>query len=266
MNSQKNNQPLVSIIMNCYNGEDFLHQSIESVLSQTYKNWELIFWDNRSNDKSAEIFKSYDDERLKYYCAPEHTLLSQARNEAIKNPNIISDVSRKFGSQCMVLSIQAKWQGDHWEAYYDNGREHSYLDVIEWAKRGEELGAGEILLTSVDQEGTGKGADIELIRQVKNNINIPLVVHGGIGSSDQAIGAIVENKKISGIAISSMLHYQYLTKNRKIDGFEEEGNIEFLKNRNSFKMFGNENLIGIKKRIADYNIPLRVINYGSSHY
>ena len=74
MSNQFNNQPLVSIIMNCYNGETYLIQSIESVLSQTYKNWELIFWDNRSNDKSAEIFKSYKDSRFKYFYAPEHTL------------------------------------------------------------------------------------------------------------------------------------------------------------------------------------------------
>ena len=84
MNNQKNNQPLVSIIMNCYNGESFLHESIKSVLSQTYENWELIFWDNRSNDKSAEIFKSYNDKRFKYYYTSKHTLLSEARNEAIK--------------------------------------------------------------------------------------------------------------------------------------------------------------------------------------
>ena len=69
MYNQKNNQPLVSIIMNCYNGENFLHESIKSVLSQTYENWELIFWDNRSNDKSAEIFKNYNDKRFKYYYA-----------------------------------------------------------------------------------------------------------------------------------------------------------------------------------------------------
>ena len=84
MSSQFNNQPLVSIIMNCYNGEAYLYESIKSVLSQTYANWELIFWDNRSNDKSAEIFKSYNDKRFKYYYAPQHTLLYEARNEAIK--------------------------------------------------------------------------------------------------------------------------------------------------------------------------------------
>ena len=84
MNKQFSNQPLVSIIMNCYNGEDYLCESIESVLSQTYKKWELIFWDNKSEDKSAEIFKSYRDKRFKYYYAPQHTLLYEARNQAIE--------------------------------------------------------------------------------------------------------------------------------------------------------------------------------------
>jgi glycosyltransferase involved in cell wall biosynthesis len=84
MEKNFNNQPLVSIVMNCYNGENYLHKSIQSVLAQTYKKWELIFWDNRSSDKSAEIFKSYKDSRFKYFYAPKHTLLYEARNEAIK--------------------------------------------------------------------------------------------------------------------------------------------------------------------------------------
>ena len=84
MDRQSSYQPVVSIIMNCYNGETYLREGIESVLSQTYENWELIFWDNRSVDKSAKIFKSYDDKRFRYYYAPQHTLLYEARNEAIK--------------------------------------------------------------------------------------------------------------------------------------------------------------------------------------
>ena len=106
MNNQKNNQPLVSIIMNCYNGENFLHESIKSVLSQTYENWELIFWDNKSNDKSAEIFKSYDDKRFKYYYALEHKLLSEARNEAIK---------RSSGEFIAFLDVDDFWQKDKLE-------------------------------------------------------------------------------------------------------------------------------------------------------
>ena len=81
---QSENQPLVSIIMNCYNGEAYLHESIKSVLSQTYQNWELIFWDNKSKDNSAQIFKSYKDKRFKYFYADEHTTLYKARNLAIE--------------------------------------------------------------------------------------------------------------------------------------------------------------------------------------
>ena len=84
MNNNFNKQPLVSIIMNCFNGEIYLKESIESILSQTYKNWELIFWDNKSQDKSAEIFKIYKDKRFKYFYTDEHTTLYKARNLAIE--------------------------------------------------------------------------------------------------------------------------------------------------------------------------------------
>ena len=75
--------PLVSIIMNCYNGEKYLEEAIDSVLAQSYSNWELVFWDNQSSDESAEIFKKYNDSRLKYFFADAHTLLGEARNKAV---------------------------------------------------------------------------------------------------------------------------------------------------------------------------------------
>jgi len=84
MNNLNNKNSLVSIIMNCYNGEKYLHESINSALSQTYNNWELIFWDNQSKDKSAEIFKSFNDKRFKYFLAKEYTSLYMARNLAIE--------------------------------------------------------------------------------------------------------------------------------------------------------------------------------------
>tara|TARA_B100000959_G_scaffold278160_1_gene336040 strand:- start:857 stop:1672 length:816 start_codon:yes stop_codon:yes gene_type:complete len=84
MSTQHYNQPLVSIIMNCFNGERYLMDSIDSVISQTYKNWEIIFWDNQSQDKSAEIFRSFHDKRFKYFLGKEHTSLYTARNLAIK--------------------------------------------------------------------------------------------------------------------------------------------------------------------------------------
>ena len=81
---KKRNESLVSIIMNCYNGEKYLREALESVLAQTYQNWELIFWDNQSTDDSADIFKSYPDDKLKYFYAPKYTLLYEARNSAIE--------------------------------------------------------------------------------------------------------------------------------------------------------------------------------------
>ena len=81
---EKKYQPLVSVIINCYNGQSFLQECLESVKFQTYKNWEIIFWDNQSNDKSSDIFKNYNDERFKYFYASHHTSLYEARNLAIK--------------------------------------------------------------------------------------------------------------------------------------------------------------------------------------
>ncbi len=81
---ESNNKPFISVIMNCYNGEKYLSESVESVLAQTYQNWELIFWDNKSKDKSAAIFNSYKDKRLKYFCSNEHTSLYKGRNLAIE--------------------------------------------------------------------------------------------------------------------------------------------------------------------------------------
>ena len=129
---------------------------------------------------------------------------------AIKNPDIIREVSQKFGSQCMVLSIQAKRHINYWEAYYDNGREHSHLDVIEWAKRGEELGAGEIMLTSVDKEGTTKGFDVELVKEVTDVVSIPVIASGGMGELDD-IDKVVKTGGADAVAIAHVLHYEKQT-------------------------------------------------------
>ena len=129
---------------------------------------------------------------------------------AIKKPEIITEISRKFGSQCMVLSIQAKRHRGHWEAYYDNGREHSYLDVIEWAKKGEELGAGEVMLTSVDQEGTTKGFDVNLVRAVTDAVSIPVIASGGMGKLDD-VDLVVKDGHADAVAMAHVLHYNQKT-------------------------------------------------------
>jgi len=106
MSEPDNNQALVSIIMNCFNGEKYLNDAVDSVISQTYKNWELIFWDNQSKDKSSEIFKKYKDERLKYFFATQHTSLYKARNLAIE---------KSKGDYIAFLDTDDLWEKDKLE-------------------------------------------------------------------------------------------------------------------------------------------------------
>lgn len=127
--------------------------------------------------------------------------------QAVKTPHIISDASRVYGSQCIVASIEAKFKGaNKWEIYVDNGRAETGLDVIEWVRKLEDLGAGEIMITSIDQEGTKKGFDLNLIDQVSSVVSLPVIASGGAGN----INHIVELKKktsVSAVAVASLLHY-----------------------------------------------------------
>lgn len=127
---------------------------------------------------------------------------------ATKRPELIREVAHKFGSQCMVLSIEAKKIAPgRWEAYTDNGRERTRLDVVEWACRGVELGAGEILLTSVDREGTREGFDIELLAAVSGAVPVPVIASGGMGRPDDVVRAVREGAA-DAVAMADVLHYQ----------------------------------------------------------
>jgi len=141
---------------------------------------------------------------------------------AIKNPNLITEVAHRFGSQCMVLSIQAKRNKGYWEAYYDNGREHSGLDAIEWAIKGQELGAGEIMLTSVDKEGTAKGFDVDLVEAVTDRVTIPVIASGGMGSLKD-LKSVTVNGHADAVACAHVLHYKHLTVPEIRDYCVEEG-------------------------------------------
>ncbi len=130
---------------------------------------------------------------------------------AVNRPELISKISKRFGSQCMVLSIEAKSKEDgKWEAYTDNGRERTGLDVVEWAKRVESMGAGEILLTSIDKEGTKKGFDVELIHAVSSIVTIPVIASGGMGSVTH-LTDVVEHGRADAVAMADILHYDRMT-------------------------------------------------------
>ena len=130
---------------------------------------------------------------------------------AIENKILIKELSTEFGSQSIVSSIQAKKRSEsNWEAFCLNGRHATGIDVLSWAKEVQSLGAGEILLSSVDCDGVGKGMDFELIKKISNNVDIPVIASSG-ASSIEEIKFILKNTNISGIAIGKLLHEKILS-------------------------------------------------------
>jgi cyclase len=126
---------------------------------------------------------------------------------AIKNPRLIEELSKRFGSSTIVISIEAKKLTDgKWEAYTNNGREKTGIDVIKWSLDVERLGAGEILVTSVDQEGTGRGFDDSLVKSVTDKVKIPVIASGGMGTLQHFVD-IVKKSNCDGVAIANLLHY-----------------------------------------------------------
>ncbi len=128
---------------------------------------------------------------------------------AVKNPGLITESAKMFGSQCIVVAIDAKRKGNSWEVYINGGRTPTGIDAIEWAKRVEELGAGEILLTSMDRDGTKEGYDIDLTRKVAESVNIPVIASGGAGKKEHFLEVFKEGKADAGLA-ASLFHFREL--------------------------------------------------------
>ncbi|OUU62629.1 MAG: imidazole glycerol phosphate synthase subunit HisF [Alphaproteobacteria bacterium TMED62] len=124
---------------------------------------------------------------------------------AIKNENFIKEASQEIGSQSIIVSIEAKKvEKNNWEAYYDNGRERSGLNVLDWAKKAQDLGAGEVLITSVDNEGLKKGMDLELLKRLRDIVSIPIIFSGGVGQVEHIIDVVPNT---DAVALASVLHY-----------------------------------------------------------
>ena len=148
--------------------------------------------------------RSVDDATLILRAGADKVAVNTA---AVANPQLISDIAQRFGSQCMVLSIEAKLlESSRWEVYTDNGREHTGLDVIEWVKHGVAMGAGEILLTSVDKEGTRKGFDIALVKAVSSEVDVPIIASGGMGNPEDLL-MVVNEGGADAVAMADILHY-----------------------------------------------------------
>ncbi|KJS66617.1 MAG: imidazole glycerol phosphate synthase [Peptococcaceae bacterium BICA1-7] len=152
--------------------------------------------------------RSVDDVREALRSGADKVAVNTA---AIKRPELVREISQMYGSQCMVLAIEAKKvAGGKWEAYYDNGREKTGIDVVEWAKKGSDMGAGEILLTSVDMEGSGKGYDCDLVNSVSTSVPIPVIASGGMGEISH-LEKVIREGYADAVAMAHVLHYGKMT-------------------------------------------------------
>lgn len=125
---------------------------------------------------------------------------------AVTNPELVAEASGFFGSQCIVVAIDSKRVGDHWEVFTHGGRKATGLDAVEWAQKMESLGAGELLLTSMDRDGTKSGFDLELTRRISDAVDIPIIASGGVGNLQHLVDGVKEGHADAVLA-ASIFHF-----------------------------------------------------------
>ena len=178
--------------------------------------------------------------------------------EAIRRPELIEEASRKFGSSTIIISIEAiRKDNGFYEAYTDYGRESTGIDACEWAIKAADSGAGELVITSIDREGTGLGFDLELTKKISESVSIPVIASGGAGSYSH-IYEVIHQGKADAVSVASVLHYNAIKHMQyNSNEFSEEGNIEFLRQRSGFSKIKDATISDIKKNLIKNNVKCR---------
>jgi len=176
---------------------------------------------------------------------------------AIHNPSIISKAANMFGASTICISIEAIKENDgRYLVYTDNGREYTGVEAISWAREAEKLGAGEIMITSIDKEGTGEGFDVELTHAITKVVSIPVIACGGAGNMEDVAQVFLETQ-VSGAAIASLFHYEYIS-HHKFDRQYEEGNTEFLQSGRTYSKVSPCTIPQLKKYLIQKKIQSRI--------
>ena len=156
--------------------------------------------------------RSIEDVKKLLNCGADKVSINTA---AVQNPEVVVESSKKFGSQCIVVAIDAKKNADKWEVFTHGGRNKTGIDAIEFAKKMEENGAGELLITSMDRDGTQVGYDIELMSTISSKVNIPIIASGGVGNLDHLVDGI-KLGNVNAVLAASIFHYgKYSVKQAK---------------------------------------------------
>jgi len=188
-------------------------------ITASNENRDIIY--NAVKDTSKKCFvpltvgggvRSIEDINKLLNCGADKVSINTA---AVQNAELVIESSKKFGSQCIVVAIDAKKNGEIWEVFTHGGRKNTGINAIEFAKKMEECGAGELLITSMDRDGTQVGYDIDLMNKISSIINIPVIASGGVGNLDHLVDGI-KLGKASAVLAASIFHYgKYSVKEAK---------------------------------------------------
>ena len=175
--------------------------------------------------------------------------------KAIKNPDFIYEAAKKFGSSTISITVETIKDGEgEYYVYAESGREYTGLKLLNWVKQVQELGAGELIITSVDNEGTGEGFDLTLMKMVNRISSIPVIAHGGAGSVDH-IYDVINKCKVDAVMIASLIHFDFVI-NRKSKPLKEWGNTSFINNPTDL-INHSESLVSIKNSLGLKGIDVR---------
>lgn len=198
--------------------------------------------------------RSLDDIRAALVAGADKIALNTA---ALNRPMLITEAARRFGSSAIVVSIEAIRKGHGtYEAYTDNGRQPTGIDAVKWAIQAAELGAGEIMVTSIDREGTGEGYDIELTRRVAETVQVPVVACGGAGTVDHVSDVVIAGRA-DAVCLASMLHYNVINRYGPGDDCFSEGNVDYLRKPRRSSRIEDRSLPEIKEVLIKKSIFCR---------
>jgi len=183
---------------------------------------------------------------------------------AVRRPEFVREAANRFGASTIVVSIEAIRRPDGgWEPYTDNGREKTGLDALEWAARVAEMGAGEILLTAIDREGTGKGYDLELTRRVATAVPIPVIACGGAGRPEH-VAVVLREGRADAASLASVLHYDFVSRHPLEGEFDPSINLAHLKVKRAFGKVQEVSLADLKRYLEAQRIRSRPLAVGAT--
>jgi cyclase len=202
--------------------------------------------------------RSVEDIRIVLRAGADKVAINTA---AIQRPELIREASRAFGSSTIVVSIETIKRPDGtYEAFTDYGRQNSGVNAYEWALRAVDLGAGELMVTSIDQEGTGKGFDIELIGRISSSVPVPVIAGGGAGKISD-VHSVIQDGMADAVCVASLLHYNFARVCRYSPGeFADEGNTESLRMGAKFSKIEDTTILDIKDSLMRTGIGCRPVH------